>query len=50
MQVTRQHLVDILRMAALPDLADEAFRRYRTRSSTTTRNAFSPGTAFPKMS
>ena len=26
MQVTRQHLVDILRMAALPDLADEAFR------------------------
>jgi len=26
MQVTRQHVVDILRMAALPDLADEAFR------------------------
>ena len=26
MQVTRQHVVDILRMAALPDLAEEAFR------------------------
>ena len=26
MQVTREHVVGILRMAALPDLADEAFR------------------------
>ena len=26
MQVTRQHVVDILRIAALPDLAEEAFR------------------------
>ncbi len=26
MQVTRQHVVDILRSAALPDLAEEALR------------------------
>ena len=26
MQVTRQHVVDILRMAALPELAEEAYR------------------------
>lgn len=26
MQVTRQHVVDILRIAALPDLAEEARR------------------------
>jgi hypothetical protein len=26
MQVTRQHVVDILRMAALPGLAEEALR------------------------
>jgi hypothetical protein len=26
MQVTRQHVVDILRIAALPDLAEEALR------------------------
>ena len=26
MQVTRQHVVDLLRMAALPDLAQEALR------------------------
>ena len=26
MQVTREHVVGILRMAALPDLAEEAFR------------------------
>jgi hypothetical protein len=26
MQVTRQHVVDILRMAALPELAEEAHR------------------------
>ena len=26
MQVTRRHVVDILRMAALPDLAEEALR------------------------
>jgi hypothetical protein len=26
MQVTRQHVVDILRMVALPDLAEEALR------------------------
>ena len=26
MRVTRQHVVDILRMAALPELAEEAYR------------------------
>ena len=26
MQVTRQHVVDLLRIAALPDLAEEAHR------------------------
>ena len=50
MQVTREHVVGILRMAALPDLAEEARRVLPDRSSTTARSVFSPSTASPRTS
>jgi hypothetical protein len=50
MQVTRQHVVDILRMAALPELAEEANRVLPDPVEYDHADASSPSTASPKTS